>query len=183
MIPGSKNYNPEADPTLKNITENYGMGLRDIQRDVLGAGVHPGGVYTPGGSDRAAMLLGQNLTASRAQMMRDTQMQNERFAIGALPTYSPGLPATPMPSSDVFTAGTPPGAGSFLGPAVSSGGQLAVSAMMPGLQAEAYGPIVKSLYASRGSVPGGSGNPIYEANYGSIPGAQNYSGKNWPSYQ
>ena len=122
-IPGTKEYNPEADPTLKNIGENYGVGLRDVSRDVLGAGVQPGGTYTPGARDRTAMLLGQNLTASRAQLMRDTQVGNERFAMGALPTYSPGLPATPMPPESAFSAGVPPGAGSFLGPAVTQAGQ------------------------------------------------------------
>ena len=161
-IPGTPQYNPEADPTLKTIGENYGQGLRDVQKDVLGSGVHPGGVYTPGGSDRAAMLLGQNLTASKAQMMRDTQMSNQRFAIGALPTYSPGLPATPMPSADVFGAGVSPGAGSFLGPAVGAVSQ-------PFVNAAAYGPMYDALNKARNPQPqpGGSGNPVYEANYGS----------------
>jgi hypothetical protein len=154
FIPGEANYNPEADPTLKNIGENYGQGLRDVQRDVLGAGVHPGGVYTPGGSDRAAMLMGQNLTASKAQMMRDTQIGNERFAEGALPTYSPGLPATPMFDPSAFSAGVMPGAGSFLGPALSQ------------TLNQAGGPIASALSRARPTQPGGSGNPYADANYG-----------------
>jgi len=165
-IPGTAEYNPEADPTLKTIGENYGQGLRDVQKDVLGAGVHPGGVYTPGGSDRAAMLLGQNLTASKAQMMRDTQMSNQRFAIGALPTYSPGLPATPMPSESAFGAGVAPGAGSFLGPALGAVSQ-------PFVNAGAYGPIASVLSGARGNQSGGVNynDPVAAANYGA-----NYGG-------
>jgi hypothetical protein len=170
-IPGSKEYNPEADPTLKTIGENYGTGLRDIQKDVLGAGVHPGGVYTPGGSERASMLLGQNLTASKAQMTRDTMQGNTRFAIGALPTYSKGLPATPMPGSDVFGAGVAPGAGSFLGPAVGAVSQ-------PFVNAGAYTPMMMALQKARDTTqPGGSGNPIAEANYGSVPTAYPWQSK------
>ena len=154
MIPGTAEYNPEADPTLKTIGENYGQGLRDVQRDVLGSGVRPGGVYTPGGSDRTAMLLGQNLTASKAQMMRDTQMNNEKYATAALPTYSAGLPATPMPSESSFMAGIPPAAGSFMGPAINQAAQTGVQLMGPSINAQAMGPVWEKIYgATKGTQP------------------------------
>lgn len=173
-IPGTAEYNPDADPTLKTIGENYGTGLRDVQKDVLGSGVHPGGVYTPGGSDRAAMLLGQNLTASKAQLTRDTMMSNQRFAVGALPTYSKGLPATPMPGSDVFGAGVAPGAGSYLGPAVGAVSQ-------PFVNAGAYSPIISALTRARGN----SGavdytDPVAAANYGSFGNSPtSYASRDW----
>lgn len=62
-----------------------------------------GNVYTPGRYDRAVRTMGQNLAASKAKLIRDVNQKNadmavsnQRFAVSALPIYTPGLSATPQ---------------------------------------------------------------------------------------
>lgn len=162
FIPGYPNYNPEADPTIKNIYEDYGKGLADVSRVTARSGVTPGGAFAPGRQDRTARLLGENLAANRAKAIRDLQVSNERFAISALPTYEEGLPATPMASPDVFGAGVPPGLGSFLGPALAQAG-------LYGGLAVGSRPILEALSGYRNTMPYGYAQPGWSIDYPTAP--------------
>lgn len=150
FVGGNVGYSPELLGEMKQgVVEDYGKGLADISRITSAApvmGGSGGNVYRPGNKDRASRLLGQNLVANRASMMRDINKQNadvalnnERFAIQSLPTFMEGLPATPMIGPDAF-AGTGATAhpGQFFGPALTQAG-------MPFVQNLAFGPIAEQL--------------------------------------
>jgi hypothetical protein len=154
------NYGMDADAFRQmkdQINEDYGAGLSDISRisanSAIGKNTGGGNVYTPGRYDRTTRLLGQNLAANRAKMMRDLNVKNEelaesnrRWAVSALPTYSPGLPATPMMSPDTFrslNAVAP--VGDYIGEIFGSVGQMGA----PFLNAGAQGAIFQRLMAAR----------------------------------
>lgn len=126
-IGGDVGYSPETvEGMKKGVYEDYGKSLADMTRLTQKAGAGSTGVYTPGRADRTSRLLGQNIAANRATSIRDINqknadvaLNNQRFAISALPTYMPGTPATNIPGADVFLkAGETPSAGSYLGPAL-----------------------------------------------------------------
>lgn len=165
FVGGNVGYSPEVVNQMKEgVYEDYGKGLADISRVASSApvmGGTGGNVYRPGQKDRATRLLGQNLAANRATMIRDINKQNadvalnsERFAIQALPTFMEGFPATPMIGPDAF-AGTGATAhpGQFFGPFLTQAG-------MPFVQNYAFGPIAEMLAKYR------YGDPVAAANYG-----------------
>lgn len=130
-IGGDVGYNPETvEGMKKGVYEDYGKSLADMTRLTQKAGAGSSGVYTPGRADRTSRLLGQNIAANRATSIRDINqknadvaLNNQRFALSALPTYMPGTPATNIPSADVFLkAGEQPGFGTYMGPAVAQAG-------------------------------------------------------------
>ena len=113
-----------------------------------------GNVYTPGRYDRALRQLGQNLAMNKAKMIRDVNQKNadlavsnQRFAVSAMPTYSPGLSATPQIGYDAFQGlnATAP-VGNYIGDMMQSLGQPAMSAGFDGL---VKGPIAERLAQAR----------------------------------
>ena len=109
-----------------------------------------GNVYTPGRYDRAVRTIGQNLATNKAKLIRDVNQKNadmavnnQRFAVSALPTYSPGLSATPQIGYEAFQGAhaTAP-VGNYIGDMLQSVGQPAMSAGMDGL---VRGPIAMKL--------------------------------------
>lgn len=102
-----------SDPSLKamrgGLQEDYGKALRDVGDQTRSAGVMPGGGYAPGRASRTARLLGENLAVRKAEGNRaittanEAQAQNNmRYAIGALPTYTPGFSQTPQMDPGTF---------------------------------------------------------------------------------
>ena len=94
--------------------------------------------------------MGQNLAANKAKLIRDVNQKNadmavnnQRFAVSALPTYTPGLSATPQIGYDAFQGlnATAP-VGNYVGDILSGLGQQAMSAGMDGL---VRGPIAMKL--------------------------------------
>ncbi len=163
------NYGMDADAfrgMKDQIQEDYGQGLSDISRISAGSAIGKnsggGNVYTPGRYDQTTRLLGQNLAANKAKMMRDLNVQNEqlaennrRWAVSALPTYSEGLPATPMMSPDVFSqAHSVAPVGDYIGEMFGSIGQMGMPFMQAGAQGAIMGPIYEKLMAARGGMPG-----------------------------
>src|SRR2546427_489198 len=102
---GNVGYDPETLQAMRaGSYEDYGQGLSEAGDVIRKASVSPGGVYTTGRGDRAGRMLGENIATRRAESLRDITKQNAdlatsntRFAIGALPTFEPGLPATQVP--------------------------------------------------------------------------------------
>lgn len=137
-----------------DVNEDYGQGLADVSRISAGSAIGKnsggGNVYTPGRYDRATRQLGQNLAMNKAKMIRDVNQKNadmavsnQRFAVSALPTYTPGLSATPQIGYDAFQGlnATAP-VGNYVGDILSGLGQPAMSAGMDGL---VRGPIAMKL--------------------------------------
>lgn len=135
---GDVGFDPQALEGIRSgLYDDYGRSLGELQRLYGQAGVQPGsggGVYRPGAQQRTMRLYGQQLAHQRAQSLRDLALQdaqqriaNTQFAISALPTYMPGLPATPVASPSVFQGLTTPGVGfgqglfSTLGSGIQSG--------------------------------------------------------------
>jgi hypothetical protein len=118
---GKTGYDPDILESMNLGTyEDYGKGLADMKRIGRQNAVSPGGVYTPGRQDRTMRILGENLGTRRAEALRSTKvqnanvaLQNQRFAVGALPTYLPGLPQTPTIDPSVFQAASAQGPGLF----------------------------------------------------------------------
>lgn len=137
-----------------DVNEDYGQGLADVSRisanSAVGKNSGGGNVYTPGRYDRATRVLGQNLAANKAKMIRDVNQKNadmavsnQRFAVSALPTYSPGLSATPQIGYDAFqgmNAVAP--VGNYVGDMLQGLGQPALQAGFDGLT---RGPIAERL--------------------------------------
>jgi hypothetical protein len=150
-IGGDVGYSDDVLSGMKHgVYEDYGKSLTDMNNSVAGAGLTPGGAYSPGRADRAKRRLGENIASNRAQDIRninkenaDVALNNQRFAVSALPTYMPGLSNTPQISPDVFQGlNSTAHPGSYFGPAISSTSS-AMSA--PYLQADAYGPIMEQM--------------------------------------
>lgn len=150
-IGGDVGYSDDVLNGMKQgVYEDYGKGLSDMSNMGTGAGVTPGGAYSPGRADRAMRRMGENVASNRAQSIRsinkenaDVALNNQRFAVSALPTYMPGLPSTPMMTPDVFQGlNSTSNIGSYLGPAVS---QTSSAMASPFLQAQAYGPIMEQM--------------------------------------
>lgn len=152
---GKTGYDEDLLRGMKDdVNEDYGQGLADVSRvsanSAIGKNSGGGNVYTPGRYDRATRQLGQNLAMNKAKMIRDVNQKNadmainnQRFAVSALPTYTPGLSATPQIGYEAFqglnaTAPWENYAGNFL----QSVGQPAMSAGMDGL---VRGPIAMKL--------------------------------------
>jgi len=157
-IEGNSGYSNELLSGMKAQTqEAYGNSLADMTRLVGKGGAASTGVYTPGRADRTARLLGQNIASNRANSMRDINqknadvaLSNQRFAVSALPTYMPGLPATQVAGPDVYAAtGNVPNWGSFIGPAISQAGQVWG-------QQQIYGQIMERMMAGYGANSGAS---------------------------
>lgn len=102
-----------SDPSLKamrgGLQEDYGKALKDVGEQTRSAGVMPGGGYAPGRASRTARLLGENLAVRKAEGNRAITTANEaqaasnmRYAIGALPTYTPGFSQTPQMDAGTF---------------------------------------------------------------------------------
>lgn len=137
-----------------DVNEDYGQGLADMSRitanSAVGKNSGGGNVYTPGRYDRATRQLGQNLAANKAKMIRDVNQKNadmavsnQRYAISALPTFTPGLSSTPQIGYDAFqglNAVAP--VGNYVGDIMQSLGSPAMSAGMDGL---VRGPIAEKL--------------------------------------
>ena len=130
-IGGNVGYSDDTLNTMKSgVYEDYGKSLADMTRLTGKAGAASTGVYTPGRADRTSRLLGENIAANRANAIRDittknadVALSNQRLAVSALPTYMPGLPATPTISPDVFAnANAVAPAGSYFGPAITQAG-------------------------------------------------------------
>lgn len=154
-IGGDVGYSPETvEGMKKGVYEDYGKGLTDMTRLTGKAGAGSTGVYTPGRADRTARLLGQNIAANRATSIRDINtknadvaLNNQRLAVSALPTYLPGMPATNMPSADVFLkAGEQPNIGSYLGPALGQAGNTFANMSM-------FGPVMQRMLETQASNP------------------------------
>jgi len=131
---GNVGYDPNILRGMRaGVTEDYGKSLADMSRITRAGGAGASGVYTPGRSDRTARLLGQNIASNRATSMRDIStrnadvaLNNQRFAISAMPTYLPGTPSTNIASPDVYAgANAVAPFGSYMGPALSNIGQQA----------------------------------------------------------
>ena len=152
---GKSGYDEDLMRGMKDdVNEDYGQGLADMSRIAGTSAVSKnsggGNVYTPGRYDRATRVLGQNLAANKAKMIRDVNQKNadmavsnQRFAVSALPTYTPGLSATPQIGYDAFqglNAVAP--VGNYIGDMLQSVGQPAMSAGMDGL---VRGPIAMKL--------------------------------------
>lgn len=143
---GEVGYNPQILRGMRaGVTEDYGKSLADMTRLTKSAGAGSSGVMTPGRADRTSRLLGQNIASNRATSMRDiatknadVALNNQRFAVSAMPSYLPGLPSTPTPGPDIYSAGIGPGAGSYIGPGLSQAGQTASQMML-------YGPIMQKM--------------------------------------
>ncbi|ULA59808.1 MAG: hypothetical protein LZF60_160138 [Nitrospira sp.] len=152
---GKSGYDEDLLRGMKDdVNEDYGQGLADLSRitanSAVGKNSGGGNVYTPGRYDRATRQLGQNLAANKAKMIRDVNQKNadmaasnQRFAISALPTYTPGLSATPQIGYDAFQGlnATAPWE-NYLGDVLSGLGQPALSA---GVDASIRGPIAEKL--------------------------------------
>lgn len=172
FIGGNVGYNPGTLQDMKaGVYEDYGRSLADLERISGKAGAGATGVYTPGRASRTTRLLGQNIAANRANSIRDVNMKNadvalnnERLAISALPTYMPGLPATPTFGPDVFASGTPPHIGSYLGPALSQAGQTYANLSI-------MGPIMEKLLTSQANPYAG----IVAANMMNGPGYNRFA--------
>lgn len=140
-------------PELRSRLANT-KSLADMTRLTQKAGAGSTGVYTPGRADRTTRLMGQNIAANRATSIRDINtknadvaLNNQRFAISALPTYMPGTPATNIPSPDVFLkAGETPSFGSYLGPALSQAGNTFANMSM-------FGPVMQRMLETKTSDP------------------------------
>ncbi len=156
---GKSGYDEDLLRGMKDdVNEDYGQGLADMSRitanSAVGKNSGGGNVYTPGRYDRATRQLGQNLAANKAKMIRDVNqknadvaLNNQRFAVSALPTYTPGLSATPQIGYDVFqglNAVAP--VGNYVGDIMQSLGGPAMSAGMDGL---VQGPITERLSRAR----------------------------------
>ncbi|MDI3467933.1 MAG: hypothetical protein OJF50_006754 [Nitrospira sp.] len=152
---GKSGYDDDLLRGMKDdVNEDYGQGLADVSRisanSAVGKNSGGGNVYTPGRYDRATRQLGQNLAMNKAKMIRDVNQKNadmavsnQRFAVSALPTYSPGLSATPQIGYDAFQGlnATAP-IGNYIGDMLQGLGQPAMSAGMDGL---VRGPIAEKL--------------------------------------
>jgi len=152
---GKSGYDEDLLRGMKDdVNEDYGQGLADLSRISAGSAVGKnsggGNVYTPGRYDRATRQLGQNLAANKAKMIRDVNQKNadmavsnQRFAVSALPTYTPGLSATPQIGYEAFQGlnATAP-VGNYIGDMLQSLGSPAMSAGMDGL---VRGPIAEKL--------------------------------------
>lgn len=139
FIPGSPGYNSDpyaSDPVARNYQDEFSKGVNEVTRASNKAGVS-GGVYSPGRRERTIRLMGENLTAKKAQGIRDMQTNNERFAISSLPTSGvlPGDPAHENFSPSVFQSLNTPNMG---GPEALSnvGGSVSQAALLYGL----FGP-------------------------------------------
>lgn len=152
---GKSGYDEDLLRGMKDdVNEGYGQGLADMSRitanSAVGKNSGGGNVYTPGRYDRATRQLGQNLAANKAKMIRDVNQKNadmavsnQRYAISALPTFTPGLSATPQIGYDAFqglNAVAP--VGNYVGDIMQSLGSPAMSAGMDGL---VRGPIAEKL--------------------------------------
>lgn len=138
---GKSGYDEDLLRGMKDdVNEDYGQGLADVSRiganSAVGKNSGGGNVYTPGRYDRATRALGQNLAVNKAKMIRDVNQKNadmainnQRFAVSALPTYSPGLSATPQIGYDAFQGlnATAP-VGNYVGDMMQSLGSPAMSA-------------------------------------------------------
>jgi hypothetical protein len=158
-VNGDVGYDPELLSGMKAQTqEAYGNSLADMTRLIQKGGAGQSGVYTPGRADRTARLLGQNIASNRANSMRDINqknadvaLNNQRFAVSALPTYMPGTPATQVAGPDVYAAaGNVPHVGSFMGPAIQQAGNTWAQYKM-------YAPIMERMM--QGGMGGMSGLP------------------------
>ena len=152
---GKSGYDEDLMRGMKDdVNEDYGQGLADMLRlagtSVVLKNSGGGNVYTPGRYDRAVRTMGQNLAANKAKLIRDVNQKNadmavnnQRFAVSALPTYTPGLSATPQIGYDAFQGlnATAP-VGNYVGDILSGLGQQAMSAGMDGL---VRGPIAMKL--------------------------------------
>ncbi|NGZ98036.1 MAG: hypothetical protein CV089_18245 [Nitrospira sp. WS110] len=152
---GTTGYDPSMLQGMKDqANEDYGQGLADVSRisanSAVGKNSGGGNVYTPGRYDRATRQLGQNLAMNKAQMIRDINQKNadmaisnQRFAVSALPTYSPGLSATPQIGYDAFQGlnAVAPWE-NYAGSILQGLGQPAFSA---GMQGAVQGPIYDKL--------------------------------------
>lgn len=152
---GTTGYDPSLVRGMKDdVNEDYGQGLADVSRisanSAVGKNSGGGNVYTPGRYDRATRQLGQNLAMNKAKMIRDVNQKNadmavsnQRFAVSALPTYTPGLSATPQIGYDAFQGlnAVAPWE-NYAGNIMSSMGQ---SAMGAGMQGVATGAIYDKL--------------------------------------
>lgn len=175
FIGGNVGYSPEILSQMKQgVYEDYGKGLADLSRISASAGVMPGAggnIYQPGTQARTTRMLGENIAANRARSIRDINIRNadvglanERFAVGALPTYMPGLPATQAPGADVFqAAGQVAPWGSYMGPAVSQGISSGVGAYQQGQIYDA----MQKYYGQLNTAPSIPNNPAYSFNYAS----------------
>ncbi len=158
-VHGDVGYGDEALRGMKDdINEDYGQGLADMSRIAGTSAVSKnsggGNVYTPGRYDRATRVMGQNLAANKAKLIRDVNARNvemaqnnQKWAVSALPTYSEGLPATPQIGYDAFqgkNAVAP--VGNYIGDMMQSLGQPAMSAGFDGL---VKGPIAERLAQAR----------------------------------
>lgn len=180
-IEGNAGYSNELLSGMKAQTqEAYGNSLADMTRLIGKAGAASTGVYTPGRADRTARLLGQNIASNRANSMRDINqknadvaLNNQRFAVSALPTYMPGMPATQVAGPDVYAAaGNYPSMGSFLGPAVQQAGNTWAQYQM-------YSPIMQrmmggNMAAGGGTNPGQSMNQVNPMGFTGMDSATGY---------
>ena len=109
-VTGNVGYSPDVLQSMQSgVYEDYGKTLRDMNRNIGKSGVMPGGGYAPGRRDRTQRILGENLGVKRAESLRaikkenaDVALDNQRWATSVLPTYLPGLPATPAIPYQVF---------------------------------------------------------------------------------
>lgn len=156
---GKTGYDEDLLRGMKDdVNEDYGQGLADVSRisanSAVGKNSGGGNVYTPGRYDRATRQLGQNLAMNKAKQIRDVNQKNadmainnQRFAVSALPTYTPGFSATPQIGYEAFqglnaTAPWENYAGNFL----QSVGQPAMQAGFDGI---VQGPIAERLAKAR----------------------------------
>lgn len=152
---GKSGYDEDLLRGMKDdVNEDYGQGLADVSRisanSAVGKNSGGGNVYTPGRYDRATRTLGQNLAANKAKMIRDVNQKNadmavsnQRFAVSALPTYTPGLSATPQIGYEAFQGlNTVAPWENYAGGILQGLGQPAMSAGMDGL---VRGPIAMKL--------------------------------------
>lgn len=152
---GKTGYDEDLLRGMKDdVNEDYGQGLADVSRisanSAVGKNSGGGNVYTPGRYDRATRQLGQNLAMNKAKMIRDVNQKNadmainnQRFAVSALPTYTPGLSATPQIGYEAFQGKNAVApwenyAGSMLQ-------SLSQPAMQAGFDAISRGPIAERL--------------------------------------
>ena len=180
-INGDVGYSPDVVNSMRSgVTEDYGKSLADMTRLSGKSGAASTGVYTPGRSERTTRLLGQNIASNRATSMRDITKQNadvalnnQRLAISALPTYMDGLPATQVPSPDVYQgANAQANIGTYLGPAVASGASQYANMSI-------YGPIMEKMMASQSNPANGMNAMTLSGNYNMM----NPSGGYNPNYE
>lgn len=180
-IDGTAGYSDDLLNSMKAQTqEAYGNSLADMTRLTGKAGAASTGIYTPGRADRTARLLGQNIASNRANSMRDIHqknadvaLNNQRFAVSALPTYLPGMPATQVAGPDVYAAaGNTPSMGSFMGPAIQQAGNTWA-------QYQLYAPIIQrmmggNMAAGGGTNPGQSMNQVNPMGFTGMDSATGY---------